>query len=49
MNKKIVSLDDLSNEPTAIDEADLFLVAGGMMSRCYSTGGHPATDWVSDY
>ncbi|WP_424536384.1 hypothetical protein ACOZ38_41810 [Sphaerisporangium viridialbum] len=50
MNKKIVSLDDLSDEPTAIDEVDLGLVSGGRpMERCYGTGGTPATDWVSDY
>ncbi|MEV0590314.1 hypothetical protein [Nonomuraea cavernae] len=53
MDKKIVRLDDLSEELTAIDEIDLGLVTGGQrMERCYHTAGtegRPSDGWVSDY
>ncbi|GAA3252604.1 MULTISPECIES: hypothetical protein [Nonomuraea] len=53
MDKKIVRLDDLSEELPAIDEIDLGLVTGGQrMERCYHTAGEngqPSDGWVSDY
>ncbi|MEV1001737.1 hypothetical protein [Nonomuraea sp. NPDC050202] len=53
MTKKIVNLDDLSDELPVIDEADLGLVSGGRpMERCYHTNGtegRPSDGWVSDY